>query len=265
MTDILSVITSNKRLEIKSLYSDPRRQENLVKLAGEIKRIPLSFSSFINDKNEKGLNGIISEFKRRSPSKGDIAPSASVIPVVDEYQKGGAAACSILTDTRFFGGSIYDLSVARASLEIPILRKDFIIDPIQIYEAFVAGADCILLIASILSKAEIKLLTSTAHDLGMEILFEVHTLEEIDKYIPGIEMIGVNNRKLSTFQTDLSHSHSMMQYLPSEPLKIAESGIKNEEDIKILRNVGYNGFLIGETLMKSGDIQDTLKSFCNAH
>ncbi len=198
-------------------------------------------------------NGIIAEFKRKSPSKGIINDTAKVEQVVLGYQKSNVSAVSILTDSHFFGGTNVDLIKARKSLQIPILRKDFIISEYQIYEAKAIGADAILLIAAILNKTEVKQFTTLAHRLGLEVLFEVYTETELDLHIPELKIVGINNRNLNTFEVDFDNAIKLSRKLPSDTLKIAESGISNPNNIKMLKNFGFDGFLIGENFMKTSN------------
>lgn len=261
MKDILEEIARNKRREIEAAYSNKEKIAALMSLVGKMNRSPLSLSGMIREKNATGMPGIIAEFKRRSPSKGDIAPGADVVPVVKAYEEGGAAGCSVLTDTRFFGGALSDLYVARSNISLPLLRKDFIISEIQIDEAFVAGADVVLLIASLLTKDTIKDFTRYAHERGLEVLLEIHDEREIDKIIPEADMIGVNNRALASFHTDVNHSARLAEKLPKEAVKVAESGIRNVNDVERLMRSGYQGFLIGETLMRATDPKSVFKEF----
>lgn len=259
--DILAQIVENKRREIKAKLSLPLYYTCIEKLLDNKfskKNQYVSISGNIIQCNQRGAPGIIAEFKRRSPSKGDIAPMADVGSIVTEYEKGKASACSILTDVRFFGGSIDDLTVARACCSLPLLRKDFIIDKSQIIEAAAMGASCVLLIASILNKSELIEFTSYSHYLGLEVLFEIHDLMELDKMPDDIDMIGINNRALGTFHTDINHSAKLYDSLPSGKIKIAESGISKINDVKDLFDIGFNGFLIGEMLMKSTSPLSTL-------
>jgi len=198
-------------------------------------------------------SGIIAEFKRKSPSKGDINKYASPEKVSISYMQSGASAISVLTDEEFFGGSNEDLRIVRKYNYCPILRKEFIISEYQIIEAKSIGADAILLIASILSKEEISRFVKLAKSLGMEILFEVHDKDEIVKYLDEIDLIGVNNRNLKTFNTDYKYSIEMFRHLPSDVVKISESGINDPKIVKELKSCGYDGFLIGEYFMASGD------------
>lgn len=209
--------------------------------------------------------GIIAEHKRRSPSKGEISPMSNVAAAAASYSTNGAAAISILTDTPFFGGSLTDLMTARAATETPLLRKDFIIDPYQILQARMAGADAILLIASMNDARTVEMLADFAHDLELEVLLELHTKEEAQFYpIEKADMVGVNNRNLHNFTTSLESSLSIIDILPEGSTKIAESGIKSPSDLIRLRAAGFDGFLIGEAFMSSPSPGDELRRFINA-
>ncbi|MBE0649512.1 MAG: indole-3-glycerol phosphate synthase TrpC [Bacteroidales bacterium] len=194
--------------------------------------------------------GIIAEFKRKSPSKGLINEQAEVEKTSIGYMQGGASALSVLTDNRFFGGSSKDLETARKFNYCPVLRKDFIIDTYQIYEAKSIGADAILLIAGILSKEEIHQFTALAHDLGMEVLLEFYDETELDRYDSNTDLVGINNRNLKNFEVNFDHAIQMASKLPSAAVKVAESGIQKPEDILLLRKSGFSGFLIGELFMR---------------
>lgn len=256
MGNILKAIIENKRREIAAMKhlipTDRLRRE-----AEASERVTMSMRQAILD----SATGIIAEFKRRSPSRGEIHPNADVESIVTGYRDNGAAACSILTNTAFFGGSLCDLAVARNSVEIPLLRKDFIIDAYQLYQARIFGADAVLLIASILSREEIASLNDEAHRLGLETLLELHCEEEVGKVIEGVDMVGVNNRNLSSFVTELDTSNRMAAALPTEVVKVAESGLRSRMEVERLRVAGYNGFLIGETFMKEPDPGSALKRF----
>jgi len=222
-------------------------------------RTPLVFSDFLLDEKR---TGIISEFKRRSPSKGLINGTADVAKVTQAYASAGASALSVLTDTDFFGGRADDLVAARAVNEIPILRKDFMIDEYQILEAKAWGADLILLIASILTPKEIASYGKLAQSLGLSVLLEVHDLAELERSIcPYLNAIGVNNRNLGDFTVNIQTSFDLVDKIPNEFLKISESAIDNPEVIKELKAVGYNGFLIGENFMKTEDPGKAIKEF----
>lgn len=196
-------------------------------------------------------SGIIAEFKRRSPSKGIINAKAEVADVTKAYNKAGVAGLSVLTDTPFFSGVTDDVLAARAVNNIPILRKDFIVDEYQVYETKAMGADVMLLIAECLTKAEVKHLASLAKFIGLEIIMEIHSEEQLDKYTPDIDIIGVNNRNLKTFEVSIEQSKQLFDKLPSDAIKISESGISEVKSILELKDVGYQGFLIGENFMKT--------------
>ncbi|PTX63443.1 indole-3-glycerol phosphate synthase [Kordia periserrulae] len=196
--------------------------------------------------------GIIAEFKRRSPSKAVINQSASMYDVASGYEKAGVCGMSVLTDGTYFGGSLDDVLLARASVQMPILRKEFIIDEYQIIEAKSYGADVILLIAAVLTREEIKTFSETAKSLGLDVLLEVHNLEELQKSImPSLDMLGVNNRNLKTFEVSTDISKELSVHIPDDFVKVSESGISSVEAIKDLRPYGYQGFLIGENFMKT--------------
>jgi indole-3-glycerol phosphate synthase len=195
--------------------------------------------------------GIITEFKRKSPSKGMINKTSSVEEVTQGYTSAGASALSILTDFNFFGGSVDDLMKARKVNNIPILRKDFIIDEYQVIEAKSLGADAILLIAAILNKKQARELASKAKEMGLQILLELHEESELDIANEFIDLIGINNRNLKTFMVDPEHSVKLAEKIPDEFLKISESGIESPDDIIFMMQHGFEGFLIGETFMKN--------------
>ncbi|MEJ7626277.1 MAG: indole-3-glycerol phosphate synthase TrpC [Ferruginibacter sp.] len=196
--------------------------------------------------------GIIAEFKRRSPSKGFINQHADVVTITSDYTKYGASGLSVLTDNNFFGGSTEDLVEARIN-DIPILRKEFIIDPYQILMTKAIGADVILLIAAILTPKEVQQFAQSARSLGLEVLLEIHDKSELSHICEEIDMVGINNRNLKTFTVDINHSLELSKLIPEDKIKIAESGIDTPEMIKIFRGEGYKGFLIGEAFMKEAD------------
>lgn len=207
-------------------------------------------------------NGVIAEFKRASPSKGLINGRSTVEEVVKGYQEAGASAVSVLTDPSFFQGSLQDLIQARLSLEIPLLRKEFIIDTYQIQEAKAYGADIILLIAACLEPNQVKDYAAFAQTLGLSVLLEVHNLEELEANIdPHIDAIGVNNRNLKDFTVSLDHSYNLVNQIPSDFIKVSESGISDPATINQLRKAGFQGFLIGENFMKSPSPQKAIEDF----
>ena len=200
---------------------------------------------------EVGSTGIIAEFKRQSPSKGIINDTATIADVTNGYLDANVAAQSILTDTSFFGGSMADLMEARViNQQKPILRKDFIVDGFQIVEAKAIGADVILLIAACLTSEELKNYGNLANDIGLEVLYEVHTQEDLDKMNDlDNKIIGINNRNLNTFEVDLENSIRLSNQIPDSSIKISESGISDPKIIMGLKEYGFQGFLIGETFM----------------
>ena len=209
-------------------------------------------------------SGIIAEHKRRSPSKQNINSSLSVEKVASGYESAGVCGMSILTDGKYFGGSLDDLTIARAVSDFPLLRKEFIIDDYQIIEAKAFGADAILLIAAILSPKEILSFSKTAKSLGLDVLLEVHNLNELEKSImPSIDLIGVNNRNLKTFKVSLETSRSLAEEIPAEFIKVSESGISEVASIKKLKAIGYKGFLVGENFMKTDNPGLAAKDFIN--
>jgi len=206
-------------------------------------------------------SGIIAEFKRKSPSKGDINPYAKVEDITIGYMQSGASALSVLTDSEFFGGSDEDLRMARKLNYCPILRKEFVIDAYQIAEARSIGADAILLIANVLEKNEIEDLAAQAIYLGLEVLLELHHESELEK-LPSLDvLIGVNNRNLETFEVSLQNCINLYPQLPKAAIKVAESGIHHPEDVAMLKKVGFNGFLIGERFMAAANPSKACRSF----
>jgi indole-3-glycerol phosphate synthase len=206
--------------------------------------------------------GIIAEHKRRSPSKQVINHDLNVHDVAEGYQNAGVSGMSVLTDGKYFGGSLDDLIIARSSCELPLLRKEFIIDEYQILEAKAYGADVILLIAAILSRDEIERFSKLAKALGLDVLLEIHNEEELHKSImPSLDMIGVNNRNLKTFEVSLETSKALSNLIPDDFVKVSESGISNVEAINTLRPFGYRGFLIGENFMKTNNAGESAAQF----
>lgn len=207
--------------------------------------------------------GIIAEFKRKSPSKGVINQYAEVEKISIGYMQAGASALSVLTDEHFFGGHNVDLKTARKFNYCPILRKDFIIDEYQIEEAKSIGADAILLIAAVLTKEEISRFTSKAHDLGMEVLLEFYKEDELEKYDPRVDLVGINNRNLNDFSVQFDHAIHLAGQLPETAVKVAESGIQKPEDILVLKEAGFDGFLIGTLFMQEVAPEQACRKFIN--
>ena len=209
---------------------------------------------------------IIAEFKRRSPSAGTIRSDLSATDVATRYERGGACAISVLTDEEYFGGSILDFVAIRESTALPLLRKDFIIDEIQIYEAAVVGADAVLLITAALDDAVLAKLRATAEDeLGLNAVVEVHTSEELRRAMgAGARIIGVNNRDLRTFRTSLETSERLIAEAPRDRVMISESGLQNAKSLRHLQTLGFRGFLIGEALMRAPDPEAALRDLIAA-
>lgn len=253
---ILDTIVARKKIEVAKSKQDNsiKSLENSVYFTSP----KISLKEFILDENK---SGIIAEFKRKSPSKGIINNTALVANVTTGYNAAGASALSVLTDNNFFGGCNNDVITARDVNNIPILRKDFTIDEYQIIEAKSIGANAILLIASILTKAEIKKFTTLAHTIGLEVLLEIHTEKELEKYNPAISLVGINNRNLNTFEVDFENAIRLAKALPEQTVKIAESGISDYKNIDYLKTHGFDGFLIGENFMKTENPGEACKIF----
>lgn len=245
--NILDKIVLRKREEVA--LAKQARPVSQLEASVHFNRTPYSFEEFLLAESR---SGIIAEFKRRSPSKGVINDRVNVAEVTKAYNVAGASALSVLTDTDFFGGNIQDLLDARAANQIPILRKDFMIDEYQIIEAKAMGADIILLIAAILSPDEIEHLAEVAKGLGLNVLLEVHNLEELQRsVIPELDAIGVNNRNLADFSVNIQTSFDLVDEIPDDFLKISESAISAPGIISSLQEAGFDGFLIGENFMKT--------------
>ncbi len=253
---ILKTIFEHKKTEVRlkqalistaDLMRFPLYQREPLSLSEPLKRVRI---------------GIIAEFKRRSPSRSVINSTAKINEVTSGYETAGATGISVLTDNTFFGGSIDDLLLARSSCSIPILRKDFIYHPYQVHEAKAYGADVILLIAAMLDPLRIESLNNLAHELGMETLLEIHNREELEnnKHID-VDMIGVNNRNLKTFEVNLETSKKLSGEISGSVVRISESGIHSAGDIRALSSYGFSGFLIGESFMKRDDPGYELKKF----
>lgn len=257
--DILETIISHKREEVNIRKAG--RADSILAQSPFIKNRPLSMRQSLE---REGSSGIIAEFKRLSPSKGPINLEADVAQVTTGYAEAGASALSVLTDFHFFGGSADDLTRARTgNFNMPILRKDFIVDEFQILEARAMGADVILLIAECLDKWTVAALAKRAKDLGMEVLLELHDESQLDKICDGIDMVGVNNRNLKDFSVNVETSLRLAELLPAGLLKVSESGISDPETLLMLRNAGYKGFLIGESFMKTADPGAACAQFIN--
>jgi len=253
--NILEQIVTYKRSEVQDL-------KNAVSMAALentdfFRRETISLKKFLLDKTR---TGIITEFKRQSPSKGIINDKANVVTVTSAYTSHGASGLSILTDSHFFGGSSKDLIAARIN-QIPILRKDFMIDEYQLIEAKSMGADVVLLIAACLTPVEVQQLASVAKNLQLEVLLELHHENELDHICDEVDIIGVNNRDLKTFTVDLEQSVRLAEKIGKDKLKIAESGINDVKNIAYLKKFGFDGFLIGEQFMRQEDPAASFEKF----
>jgi indole-3-glycerol phosphate synthase len=245
---ILDKIIANKRKEL-SLAIERTTLRDLEKRKLFRRRI-LSMTDFIIDPDK---TGIIAEFKRKSPSRGVINADVTIEEVTTGYFRSGASALSILTDKTYFGGSESDLTRARELNSIPILRKDFILDEYQIIEARAMGADAILLIAAVLSANQVLHLARFARSLEMQVLLEIHGRSELDRMCEFVDMVGVNNRDLNTFEVDMEVSLELAGEIPSDFVRVSESGITSPLVVKKLRSAGFQGFLIGENFMRAPD------------
>ena len=284
--DILSEITDHKRIEVE-LQKQAVSPEQLREQVRDLMENSPAPRRSMKRALASSPAGIIAEFKRRSPSKGWIYKTAKADEIPAAYEAAGASAISILTDEKFFGGSLRDIRTARPLVDIPILRKDFIIDEYQLLQAHIAGADAVLLIAACLTQEGCADLTAQAHALGLEVLLEIHSPRELAYISKDVDMVGVNNRNLGTFVTDVENSFRIAGQLRQTiagvrnisdarnvpdaqdssdtprnlPLLVSESGISHPETICRLRTAGFRGFLIGETFMKTPQPGDALKGF----
>ncbi|WP_422859280.1 indole-3-glycerol phosphate synthase TrpC [Flagellimonas sp. S174] len=254
--NILDKIVADKRKEVslkKGLIPTSQLEASVL-----FERNCVSLAQALCNSN----TGVIAEHKRRSPSKQTINQNTNVGVVAKGYEKAGVCGMSVLTDIKYFGGSLEDLLLARASVTMPLLRKEFMIDEYQVIEAKAHGADVILLIAAVLTREDIKTLSELAKSLGMDVLLEVHNQEELDKSImPSLDMLGVNNRNLKTFEVSLNTSKNLSKLIPDDFVKVSESGISSIEAITELRKFGYKGFLIGENFMKTENPGLSAKQF----
>ncbi|MBX2845410.1 MAG: indole-3-glycerol phosphate synthase TrpC [Saprospiraceae bacterium] len=248
MKNILEEIVAHKAKEIDSLKQQFTTADFENGLFFE--RIGKSLAKALK---ERKAPGIIAEFKRKSPSAGTINAEAKVQQVVKGYTAAGAVGVSVLTDEHYFGGSLDDLRLARRVLEKPVLRKDFIIDEFQILEAKANGADVILLIAECLDAGKVKQLATFAKSINLDVLMEIHSAAQLEKLCPEIDIVGVNNRDLTTFNVDLNASRSLAEAIPNDFVKISESGISQPDSLNDLWQHGYKGFLMGGHFMEKPD------------
>ncbi len=262
--NILDEIIAHKRGEVKAL----RKEVSL----GTLENSPLyqrKGNSLAAAIAQKGF-GIIAEFKRKSPSAGALNNTNNIVEYVKHYAEADVAGLSVLTDKKYFGTTTNDFITLRNAFDLPMLRKEFIVDEFQLFESKAMGADCVLLIASVLSKEELLQFSIIAKTLGMEVLVEVHQLSELSKVPDNIDIIGVNNRDLDRQITDISISQSLADFLPVKPIRITESGIRNSEQVKSLAALGYQGALIGESIIKSNrpkkaieELTSKIESICS--
>ena len=262
MKDILQEIVAYKRMEVE-------QQKQLVPPHDLYARVERLMADGITTRSmsrslAESPYGIIAEFKRKSPSKGWIHEDAKPMDVVPRYAASGASALSILTDSKYFGGTLDFIPQVRQAVNIPILRKEFIIDEYQLFEARSVGADAVLLIAADLSKEECRTLTRTAHDLKLEVLLEMHSDNELEYLDCEPDMAGINNRNLGTFHTDVANSFRLAEKMDTEAVKVSESGISNPDTVRNLREAGFRGFLMGECFMKEQDPGLALENFIKA-
>jgi indole-3-glycerol phosphate synthase len=253
--NILDTIIEQKKLEVAERKKTV--PVAVLEKSAYFSRETFSLKKFLNDESK---TGIIAEFKRKSPSKGWINANADATQITRAYTQNGASGLSVLTDEQFFGGSFVDIQKARAN-DIPILRKDFMIDEYQLIEAKSIGADVILLIAANLSIPQTKNLAASAKRLGLQVLLEIHNEEELDHICDEVDIVGVNNRNLKTFEVSIETSIILSDKIPADKIKISESGISDVQTIQILKTHGFKGFLIGENFMKAPNPAIAFASF----
>ncbi len=254
----LEKIVLQKKAEIREL----KEKADIDQLIDETKRLPAPRDFYHAVSN--GSVSIIAEIKKASPSKGELSRNMDVVSQAKIYEDNGAAAISVLTEKYFFKGSIDDLRKVKDAVGLPVLCKDFILDPLQVYESRVAGADAILLIAAILSAQQLEVLSMLASSLGLGVLVEVHNHDELTKVLPlNPKVIGINNRNLITFEVNISNSLMLLPLVPENVCVVSESGIHSKRDISILREAGISAFLIGEALVKSHNPGEKLRSLIN--
>jgi indole-3-glycerol phosphate synthase len=251
--DILARIVASKQTELQAARVDrPSLERRAVDHIPERRSFRTALTS--------AVPAIIAEMKKASPSRGLLSTDFDCVRLARQYDAGGAAALSVLTDRDYFHGSLADLEAARASVQLPVLRKDFTIDEFHVVEAAAHGADAILLIAALLDARQMRALRELASSFNMDCLVEVHDREELRKAVEsGAEIIGVNNRNLHTFQVDLQVSLELAGLLPSPGIRVSESGIFTSSDVRRLQDAGYSAFLVGESLMKAGDPASALR------
>jgi indole-3-glycerol phosphate synthase len=252
-SDVLARICANTRAEV----ANRKAQTGIEALRQTIsaRNVPRSFGAALKDATVRGRYGLIAEIKKASPSGGLIRPDFDPVELARAYQAGGATCLSVLTDERWFQGSPDHLKAARGAVDLPVLRKDFILDPWQVYESRAMGADCILLIMAALTDAQARELEAVARGLDLDVLAEVHNQQELERAL-GLEtqFIGINNRNLKTLQTDLATTEALAPLVPPDRFLVAESGIRNTDDLRRLAAVGPQCYLVGESLMRQTDV-----------
>ena len=250
--DILKRIIRRKREEIETRIRQRPLQQlaEAATAAGPVR----GFASALERRIARGRAGVIAEIKKASPSKGVIREDFRPAEIAASYERGGASCLSVLTDVDFFQGSDAYLQQARDACSLPVIRKDFIVDPYQVHEARAMGADCILLIAACLGDDTMAGLNDLAHELGMDVLIEVHDGEELERVLPlGNRLIGINNRNLRTFEVDLQTTLSLLERIPEGRIAVTESGIHSPADVALMRDHGVHAFLVGEAFMRADD------------
>jgi len=254
---VLAKIIQHKKKEVEAL----KKQRPLDETIFEFTLYPsITFSEAIS---RPGRLNIIAELKKASPSSGLIRPDFDPVKIACIYAQNGVSAISVITDKKFFQGDIKYLAEVKTAVNLPVLRKDFIIDPYQIYEAKLYGADAILLIATALSERQLKDLLDLTYEVGLEALVEVHDEKDLEKALKvEAKIIGINNRNLKTLKTDINTCLKLVNQIPKDKIKVAESGIKTKADINIIKNAGFNAVLIGTVLMQAKDIGKKLKELC---
>lgn len=258
MENILDKIIANKRIEV----ANHKAQTSLDEIVAQLEKQGYTSRNEAFKKSlENSSTGIIAEFKRRSPSRDWIFKDAQIKDVIPPYSANGASAISVLTDLDFFGGTLTDLQEASSLTTTPLLRKDFVVDEYQIYQAAQYGASAILLIASALTISETKQLAAKAKELGLDVLLEIHNEKELEHICNNVDVVGINNRNLGTFVTDVQISFNLGDKIPNDFLKISESGISQPQIVIDLRQAGFKGFLMGENFMKTSDPGKALDEF----
>jgi indole-3-glycerol phosphate synthase len=256
--DILNTILEAKQARV----AQAKLQRPLQQIRDQafLTRVDRSQHALVGALRKPSSINIIAEFKRRSPSKGEIVANADSVAMAQAYERGGAAAMSVLTEENFFGGSLEELSNIRELVSLPLLRKDFIFDEYQVWESAAAGADALLLIVAALADEQLLILRKLTEQLCMDALVEVHSESELERAVAaGASLIGVNNRDLRTFNVSLEVSEKLIAGAPADAVMVSESGLHNHDDLTRLQSLGYRGFLIGESLMKAAQPEEELR------